>query len=148
MEELRAARGAGHGAPLPLAGLARALRDERGSERLVALRDAYGRCTRIAAKGEAEMAVNFDQSRLCADAGRELLAALRTADDELADCVARRDFICAIATAAALVEPINRFFDEVLVMDPDPDVRGNRLKLLYNVAAALRTTGDLDQLPG
>src|SRR4051794_13271849 len=60
VEETRAARGAGHGAPLPLAELARALRDERGSERLAALRDAYGRCVRIAAKGESEMVPTFD----------------------------------------------------------------------------------------
>jgi len=33
-------------------------------------------------------------------------------------------------------------------MDPDRELRGNRLKLLFNVAAALRSIGDLDQLPG
>ncbi|MEV4516792.1 glycine--tRNA ligase [Dactylosporangium sp. NPDC049525] len=39
--------------------------------------------------------------------------------------------------AAALVEPVNTFFDDVLVMDPDPAVRANRLGLL----AAIRGLG-------
>ena len=33
-------------------------------------------------------------------------------------------------------------------MAPDPAVRGNRLKMVHNVASALRSVGDLDQLPG
>ena len=44
VEEVRAARGAGHGAPVPLAALARALRDDRGSA------SGWSRCaTRTAA---------------------------------------------------------------------------------------------------
>jgi glycyl-tRNA synthetase beta chain len=148
VEELRAARGAGHGAPVPLLALARALRDARGSERLAAIRDAYGRCVRITAKSEAEMAATFDEELLREPAEHEVLAALRAADEALADCVARRDFDCAITAAAEVVGPVNRFFEDVLVMDPDPAVRANRLKLVFNVAAALRTVGDLDQLPG
>jgi glycyl-tRNA synthetase beta chain len=148
VEEIRAARGAGHGAPLPLAELARALRDDRGSERLAALRDAYGRCVRIAAKGESEMVPTFDSGLLRDPAERELYASLQATDEQLADCVARRDFGCALSVAADLVPAVNRFFDDVLVMDPDPAVRGNRLKLVHNVASALRSVGDLDQLPG
>jgi glycyl-tRNA synthetase beta subunit len=131
-----------------MAALARALRDARGSERLGAVRDAYGRCARIAAKGEAEMAERFDGALLREPAERELYEQLVAADEQLADCVARRDYACALETAGGLVEPLNRFFDEVLVMDPDPGVRGNRLKLVFNVAAAIRSVGDLDQLPG
>jgi glycyl-tRNA synthetase beta chain len=148
VEEIRAARGAGHGAPLPVAALARALRDARGGELLASLRDAYGRCVRIAAKGEAEMAPAFDASLLRDPAEHDLYASLQMTDEQLADCVARRDFACALTVAGDLVGAVNRFFDEVLVMDPDPTVRANRLKLVHNVAAALRSVGDLDQLPG
>jgi len=95
IEEIRAARGAGHGAPLPLALLAQALRDARGSAALAAVRDAYGRCTRITAKAAGDMAAAFDESLLREDAERELHAALRVTDEGLADCVARRDFDAA-----------------------------------------------------
>jgi glycyl-tRNA synthetase beta chain len=48
------------------------------------------------------------------------------------------------ATLAPLVE---RFFDEVLVMDEDPAVRGNRLRLLLDVRDTLGRLGDFSQIP-
>ena len=36
----------------------------------------------------------------------------------------------AIAALARLREPIDRFFEDVLVMDKDAEVRNNRLRLL------------------
>ena len=50
--------------------------------------------------------------------------------------------------AAALAPAVTRFFEAVLVMAPDEAVRQNRLTLVANVAAALRTLGDFGQLPG
>ena len=48
----------------------------------------------------------------------------------------------------AMVEPINAFFEQVMVMAEDPAVRGNRLKLLADVVSTLRLVGDFEQLPG
>ena len=53
-----------------------------------------------------------------------------------------------LAAAAALVPAVNRFFEDVLVMAPDEAVRANRLTLVANVAASLRTLADFGQLPG
>jgi len=41
---------------------------------------------------------------------------------------------------------INRFFDEVLVMDPDELKRTNRLNLLVNFARLIWTLADLSRL--
>jgi glycyl-tRNA synthetase beta chain len=54
----------------------------------------------------------------------------------------------SLEAAAALVPAVNRFFDDVLVMAPDEAVRANRLRLVANVAAALRALADFGQLPG
>jgi glycyl-tRNA synthetase beta chain len=148
VEEIRAARGSGVGGPLPLAALCRALRDARGSERLAELRDAYGRCARIAAKGAEEAATAVDTSRFEMDEERALCAALTVADIEIADAAARRDFASALEAAAAMVAPINAYFEAVMVMADDPAIRGNRLKLLADVASTLRLVGDFEQLPG
>ena len=43
---------------------------------------------------------------------------------------------------------INAYFDAVLVMADDPAVRGNRLKLVADVASTVRLVGDFEQLPG
>ena len=148
VEEIRAARGSGVSGPLPLAALCRALRDARGGAALAELRDAYGRCARIAAKGADEAATAVDTSLFEMDEERALCAALTVADIEIADAAARRDFASALEAAAATVAPINTYFDAVMVMADEPAVRGNRLKLLADVASTLRLVGDFEQLPG
>jgi glycyl-tRNA synthetase len=47
-----------------------------------------------------------------------------------------------IEVTPPLVAAINVFFDEVLVMDPEPAVREARLALLDDVARLARTTLD------
>ncbi len=148
VEEIRAARGSGITGPVALAALARALRDARGSEQLAALRDAYGRCVRIAAKAAAEAAPELRPDLFTDSQERALCAAMRAADLEIADRVARGDFPAALEAAHALVPLINEFFEAVLVMAEDPAVRANRLKLVSDVAQTLRLLGDFEQLPG
>ena len=148
VEELRAARGSGVTGPLPLAALSRALRDARGGDELAALRDAYGRCVRIAARGAEEAASEVLTRLFESEAERSLCAALSAADVAIADAAALRDYGGALAAAGELVDPINAFFDEVMVMADDPAVRGNRLKLVADVASTLRLVGDFEQLPG
>ena len=65
-----------------------------------------------------------------------------------ADAAARRDYTSALDAAALMVEPINAYFEQVMVMAEDPALRGNRLKLLADVVSTLRLVGDFEQLPG
>ena len=53
----------------------------------------------------------------------------------------------ALESGAALAPLMERFFDEVLVMDEDPAVRGNRLRLLLDVRDTLGRLGDFSQIP-
>ncbi|HEY0389933.1 MAG TPA: glycine--tRNA ligase subunit beta [Gaiellales bacterium] len=148
VDEMRAARGSGVTGPLPLAALCRALRDARGSEQLAAIRDAYGRCVRITARAADQAASEIRTALFEMDEERGLCAALGGADIEIADAAALRDYQSALDAASGLVGPINAFFDKVMVMADDSAVRGNRLKLLADVASTLRLVGDFDQLPG
>jgi glycyl-tRNA synthetase beta chain len=131
VEEVRAARGSGAVEPVDVAALARALHAFAGPGR-DAVRDAYGRCVRIAGDTPAGA---VSESLLAEPAERELAQALARPPDTL-------------ERAAALVPAVTRFFDDVLVMAPDEAVRRNRLTLVANVAAALRRLGDFGQLPG
>jgi glycyl-tRNA synthetase beta chain len=131
VEEVRAARGSGAIEPVDVAAIARALHAFAGPER-DAVRDAYGRCVRIAA---ATPPGRVDAALLAEPAERDLAAALAEPPGTLAG-------------AAELVPAVNRFFDDVLVMAPDEALRRNRLTLVANVAAALRRLGDFGQLPG
>ena len=58
------------------------------------------------------------------------------------------DFEEALNAVASLVPAINSFFDNVLVMTDDLQVRQNRLGLLQDVVALLSPYADLSKLEG
>ena len=76
-----------------------------------------------------------------------LITALAGAAPKISGALEARDFNGAIAAAAELRAPVDRFFDEVLVMAEDAQVRANRLRLLLDVRDAVGALGDLSQIP-
>ncbi|MDN5864452.1 MAG: hypothetical protein L0I62_04465, partial [Gammaproteobacteria bacterium] len=62
--------------------------------------------------------------------------------------LARREYDAALVTLAALREPVDRFFDKVLVMAPDPAVRARRLGLLAALRQAFLKVADIGELQG
>jgi glycyl-tRNA synthetase beta chain len=113
-------------------------------ERLAQLHTAYTRAERIAAKHEIDVELRSDL--LVEPTEKEVAALLTEVEPAIADALARRDFDAAFSAGARLAEPLERFFDEVLVMAEDSAVRANRLRLLLDVRAALRQLGDFAQL--
>ena len=97
------------------------------------MRDAYGRCARIAGETAAGP---VDEALLSDPAERALADALAAGGGATLD------------SAADLAPAVERFFDEVLVMSDDEAVRQNRLTLVANVRDRLRRLGDFAQLPG
>ncbi|MCJ7556387.1 MAG: glycine--tRNA ligase subunit beta [Gammaproteobacteria bacterium] len=57
-----------------------------------------------------------------------------------------RQYTDALTTLAALREPVDNFFDRVMVMDPDPALRANRLALLESMRRLFLFTADLSLL--
>ncbi len=53
----------------------------------------------------------------------------------------------ALRACLALAAPLERFFDEVLVMADDSAVRGNRLRLLLDVRDTVGQLGDFSLIP-
>jgi glycyl-tRNA synthetase beta chain len=145
-ETQRAARGAGGVDPLAHAELARAL--HAAGPVLVEARAALERCRRIASRSAAEAAPVLSPELLSEQAEIELAAAVGQAAPQIAEAAATRDYGMGIERAAALAPPIDRFFTDVMVMDDDPAVRANRLRLMIDVVEATRPIGDLSALPG
>lgn len=52
----------------------------------------------------------------------------------------------AFGEIASLRGPVDRFFEDVLVMDPDPSVRGNRFALLASISALFELLADFSRL--
>ena len=77
-----------------------------------------------------------------------LIAALDAAEPAAASAIAREDFEGAMAALASLRVPIDTFFDDVTVNDPDPDRRAARLALLARVRAAVHAVADFSKIEG
>jgi glycyl-tRNA synthetase beta chain len=131
-------------APAPdlgaVARLAEFLYSERESEAFEGVYTAYDRADRLAGKAAAEAAPELDRSLLREDAERALA-------EGLAGVSVDGDLHEALESGATLAPLIERFFDEVLVMDEDAAVRANRLRLLLDVRDTLGRLGDFSQIP-
>jgi glycyl-tRNA synthetase beta chain len=56
------------------------------------------------------------------------------------------NFAAALRALAAAKPAVDRYFDDVMVMDDDPSVRANRLALLRGVAATMNRVADISKL--
>ena len=77
-----------------------------------------------------------------------LAGALDTAAASAQQALEKESFADAMAALAALRAPIDRFFDEVTVNDPDPALRENRLLLLSNIRAVMDSVADFSRIEG
>jgi glycyl-tRNA synthetase beta chain len=75
-----------------------------------------------------------------------LIAALDSAEPRAAEAVAAERFEGAMQALASLRAPIDRFFEEVTVNDPDPAKRLARLALLARVRDAVHTVADFSKI--
>ncbi len=76
------------------------------------------------------------------DAERELHAAVEKV------AAADGGYGARLSALATLSKPVDRFFDDVLVMAEDPKVRGNRLALLRRTLSLFYRIADISRLGG
>lgn len=115
--------------------------------RLGRLHTAYSRAHRLAGKAEVEAAPELNDELLAEPAERELVGVLTKVDPRIKAALAVGDLDAAIDAAEELARPVDRFFDEVLVMAEDSALRANRLRLLLDVRDTLAMLGDFSQIP-
>lgn len=77
-----------------------------------------------------------------------LLEVLDAASAHAREHVMREDFEGAMRALAALRPAVDAFFDKVTVNAEDPDLRGNRLRLLNAIREATRTVADFSRIEG
>jgi glycyl-tRNA synthetase beta chain len=146
VEFVRAARSGGVSELGAVAELARTLATEAATDEFERAYVAFDRANRLAGKADGAASI-LDPSLAADDAEKALIAALGEASPRIEAAVAEHDYRGAIAAAAELGPPVDRFFDEVLVMAEDANVRANRLRLLLDVRDAVGALGDLSQIP-
>ena len=146
VEFVRAARAAGLAQLGQVASLALAL-SKLSEERLEAVHTPYTRSARLAGKEADQAAAVLDPGLLVEAAERAVAEALDRVAPRIEAALDHDDFAAALAAGADLGPPLDRFFEDVLVMAEDAAVRANRLRLLLDVRDTLGRLGDFSLIP-
>ena len=146
VEFVRAARAANVKELGAVARLAEALAASAAGDEFEHAYVAFDRSNRLAGKADGA-APELDAKLATDEAELALIDALSAASPRISSALEAGDFDAALAAAGELRAPVDRFFDEVLVMAEDAQVRANRLRLLLDVRDAVGALGDLSQIP-
>ncbi len=113
-----------------------------------ALASANKRIANILRKAPADLSSAVDTAKLHEPAERQLFDHVMSMERALNPLFARREYTQAFTQLASLREDVDRFFESVMVMAEDPEVRANRLGLLLRLRRLFLQAADLSRLPG
>jgi glycyl-tRNA synthetase beta chain len=113
----------------------------------VALAAANKRIGNILRQAGVDTAGAVDPALLESGAETGLADALREAERDIGPLAESRDYVGLLKRLAALREPVDRYFDGVMVMAEDPAVRTNRLRLLARLRGLFLRVADISLLP-
>jgi glycyl-tRNA synthetase beta chain len=121
--------------------------DEEGRNLLAGTKRATQILAAEEKKGTA-VADAVDAGLFRLDAEKALHQAVEIASAEARDAIAKEDFRSAMEALAKLREPVDQFFNDVLVNDDDAAIRANRLALLGLIRSATGTVADFSKIVG
>ena len=111
-----------------------------------ALAAANKRVSNILAKHNAALSTEVNASLLQEDAEKTLAAAVSAKAAVVAPLFAAREYTKALAALADLQQPVDAFFDSVMVMSDDPALQQNRLALLQQLRGLFLEVADISYL--
>ena len=109
---------------------------------------ANKRISNILKKSEHISQRDIKDALLTEESEITLAKSLKDYHQRLAPLLDNRDYKSALTELAGLRESVDSFFDNVMVMCDDPDVKNNRLALLSNLNALFLETADISKLQG
>jgi glycyl-tRNA synthetase beta chain len=107
---------------------------------------ANKRIGNILKKVDFEIPKIVDQTLLAVDAEISLAKALEKILPTVNKAFEQGHFTDALQSFSTLREDIDRFFNDVMVMDPDTALRNNRLALLSNLHSLMNKVADIGKL--
>ncbi|GED45801.1 glycine--tRNA ligase beta subunit [Vreelandella aquamarina] len=133
--------------PLDFARRLRAVKAFAQREEAAALAAANKRVSNILSKQEHDGSTQVEASLLQEAAEKALFEAVTASQQQVAPLFAAGDYQQALDALATLREPVDAFFDQVMVMADDDAIRRNRLALLASLQALFLEVADISQLP-
>lgn len=111
-----------------------------------ALAAANKRVSNILAKQNAAVSTDVNAALLQEDAEKILAQAVSAKAAVVAPLFAAREYTKALAALADLQQPVDAFFDSVMVMSDDPALQQNRLALLQQLRGLFLEVADISYL--
>jgi glycyl-tRNA synthetase beta chain len=115
-------------------------------EQAASLAAANKRIANILRQADDASSMKINKKLLQDDAELALFSVLESAQQKLGPLLAVRRYADALNELAELRDPVDRFFDEVMVMADDDAVKNNRLALLGELRALFLQIADISRL--
>jgi len=109
---------------------------------------ANKRIANILRKANTIPPAEVDVRQLRESAEVRLFDSMHGLRDSVASATAQREYTGALGRLAQLRPAVDAFFDQVMVMDENPQLRANRLSLLAQLQGLFAGVADLSRLPG
>ena len=119
------------------------LTEARSSGLLARLYTAFERCHNLSHGRETG---EISEELFAQATEREVFNLLVDAEGRVGEALAELDFRGALKSLEALCTPVDRLFDDVLIMDEDPAVRLNRLSLIWRVDTLFNRVAGFSEL--
>lgn len=110
------------------------------------LAEANKRVANILAKAEGEVAKQVETAYLQEHAEKELYQAVTHAQQTVAPLQQTANYAQILTTLAALQQPLDDFFEHVMVNADDANLKNNRLALLQQVRNLFLSVADISEL--
>ena len=123
-----------------------ALREFNALEQATQLAAANKRISNILKKTSTPIPESCSSKLLQISAEIALFQSLEGVTPKLNAAYEQRQFVELLKTLVALSQPIDQFFADVMVMDPNPELRDNRLALLQQLHQKMNLIADLGKL--
>ncbi|MBD3612009.1 MAG: glycine--tRNA ligase subunit beta [Hydrogenovibrio crunogenus] len=107
---------------------------------------ANKRIANILKKVDATLPEEVESSLFEEDSERDLFDALDALRETVSNKIAERDYAGAMQLLATIRQPVDAFFDNVMVMADDEAVKLNRLALLNQIYQLFRQVADISRL--
>ncbi len=134
------------GAPMDIDRRVRAVQAFVASDNAAALAAANKRVANLLEKAGDDASAMFNPALLEEGAEKNLLRALETTRKKVTPLLADGDFTAALQHMAALRQPVDAFFDDVMVMVDNGALRNNRLALLADLRGLFLKVADISLL--
>ena len=124
----------------------RAVGDFRALPEAEALAAANKRISNILRKADGPIAEAVDPDLFELTAEKELYDQLQAIDRQITPLLADANYGAMLQALARLRAPVDRFFDDVMVMAEKPSVRANRLAMLRSLGQQFLRVADVSEL--